>query len=141
MMRYTDGPNDFNRNPSAFDPIRWDFSRGSNGRTNNEGGKLSKTFIDFLKVYSRSQNKRIFRSGEGSVQNTVPAVQKGFPNGTNVAPSPAEQATYSEPNQSTVLRMDAPMLLLGNVETNCILQKLLCEDGMGKQLEHFMKKR
>lgn len=25
MMRYTDGPNDFNRNPSAFDPIRWDF--------------------------------------------------------------------------------------------------------------------
>jgi hypothetical protein len=25
------------------------FQKRSNGRTNNEGGKLSKTFIDFLK--------------------------------------------------------------------------------------------
>ncbi|KAF5269761.1 hypothetical protein FQR65_LT17928 [Abscondita terminalis] len=80
---YDDGPNDFNRNPSALDPIRWDFSRGSNGRTNNEGGKFSKTFIDFLK--STSDPRLSVYSGvwQGSVQNTIPAVQKGFPKEIN----------------------------------------------------------
>ncbi|MCT4139845.1 SusD/RagB family nutrient-binding outer membrane lipoprotein [Elizabethkingia anophelis] len=140
MMRYTDGPNDFNRNPSAFDPIRWDFSRGSNGRTNNEGGKLSKTFIDFLKSTADPRISVYSGVWEGSVQNTAPAVQKGFPNGTNVAPSPAEQATYSEPNQSTVLRMDAPMLLLGNVETQLYLAEASLRGWYGEAARTLYEK-
>ena len=121
VMKYTDGPNDFNRNPSAIDLVRLDYSRGSNGRTNNEGGKFSKTFIDLLKSTSDPRISVYSGVWEGNIQNTNPAIQKGFPNGVNIAPSPAEQATYSEPNQNTVLRMDAPLLLLGNVETQLYL--------------------
>ena len=55
------------------------------------------------------------------MQNTTLAVQKGFPNGTKTAPPAAEQATYSEPNQSTVFKYDAPLVLISNAETNLYL--------------------
>ncbi|MDN3675131.1 SusD/RagB family nutrient-binding outer membrane lipoprotein [Flavobacterium branchiarum] len=121
IMKYTDGPNDFNRNPSAFDPIRLDYSRGSYGQTNNEGGKLSKTFIDVLKSTNDPRISIYAGVWQGRVQNTNPEVQKGFPNGLKTAPSPIEQATYSEPNQNTVLRVDSPLIVLSNTETNLYL--------------------
>ncbi|MHA7609870.1 SusD/RagB family nutrient-binding outer membrane lipoprotein [Elizabethkingia meningoseptica] len=135
VMKYTDGPNDFNRNPSALDPVRLDFSRGSYGRTNNEGGKFSKTFIDVLKSTGDPRISVYSGVWEGNVQNTNPAIQKGFPNGINVAPSPTEQATYSEPNQATVLRMDAPMMILGNVETNLYLAEASLRGWYGESVK------
>jgi hypothetical protein len=121
IMKYTDGPNDFNRNPSAFGPRRDDYTQGSYGQKNVEGGKLAKTFIDLLKTTADPRISVYAGVWQGTTQNTSSAVQKGFPNGTKVAPPAAEQATYSEPNQSTVFRYDAPLMILGNAETNLYL--------------------
>lgn len=121
IMKYTDGPNDFNRNPSAFDPRRQDFSQGSFGQKNGEGGKLAKTFIDLLKTTADPRISVYAGVWQGTTQNTTSAVQKGFPNGIKTAPSPSEQATFSEPNQNTVFRYDAPLMILSNAETNLYL--------------------
>jgi hypothetical protein len=121
IMKYTDGPNDFNRNPSAFDPRRQDFTQGSYGQKNVEGGKLAKTFIDVLKTTADPRISVYAGVWQGITQNTTSAVQKGFPNGLKAAPSPAEQGTFSEPNQSTVFKNDAPLMLLSNAETNLYL--------------------
>ena len=55
------------------------------------------------------------------MQNTTLSAQKGFPNGTKIAPTPLEQATYSEPNQSTIFKYDAPLVIISNAETNLYL--------------------
>ena len=121
IMKYTDGPNDFNRNPVGLDSRRQDFTAGSYGQKNVEGGKLGKTFIDLLKATADPRISVYAGVWEGTVQNTTLAVQKGFPNGTKIAPTAAEQGTYSEPNQSTVFKYDAPLVLISNAETNLYL--------------------
>lgn len=121
IMKYTDGPNDFNKNPVGFDARKQDFTQGSFGQRNVEGGKLSKTFINYL-INTADPRISVY-SGvwEGTIQNTTPAIQKGFPNGLKIAPTPTEQATFSEPNQSTIFRFDAPLVILSNAETNLYL--------------------
>ena len=121
IMKYTDGPNDFNRNPVGFDARRQDFTAGSFGQKNVEGGKLAKTFIDLLQATADPRISIYAGVWQGNIQNTALAVQKGFPNGTKTAPPAAEQATYSEPNQSTVFKYDAPLVLLSNAETHLYL--------------------
>jgi hypothetical protein len=121
IMKYTDGPNDFNRNPSGFDSRRQDFTQGSFGQKNVEGGKLAKTFIDILKATADPRISVYAGVWEGTTQNTSLAIQKGFPNGLKIAPSAAEQGTFSEPNQSTVFKYDAPLIILSNAETNFYL--------------------
>ena len=121
IMKYTDGPNDINRNPVGFDSRKQDFTAGSFGQKNVEGGKLAKTFIDALQATADPRISVYAGVWQGTVQNTSLAVQKGFPNGTKIAPAPVEQATYSEPNQSTVFRYDAPIMILSNAETNFLL--------------------
>jgi hypothetical protein len=121
IIKYTDGPNDFNRNPAGFDGRKQDFTAGSFGQRNVEGGKLAKTFIDVLQTTADPRISVYAGVWEGTVQNTNLAVQKGFPNGLKIAPTPLEQATYSEPNQSTVFKFDAPLVILSNAETNLLL--------------------
>ncbi len=121
IMKYTDGPNDFNRNPVGLDSRRQDFTAGSFGQKNVEGGKLAKTFIDLMQSTADPRISVYAGVWQGNVQNTSLAVQKGFPNGTKTAPSAAEQGTYSEPNQSTVFKYDAPLVLISNAETNFYL--------------------
>jgi len=121
IMKYTDGPNDINRNPVGFDSRKQDFTAGSYGQKNVEGGKLAKTFIDVLQATADPRISVYAGVWEGTVQNTSLAVQKGFPNGTKIAPTPLEQAKYSEPNQSTVFRYDAPIMVLSNAETHFLL--------------------
>jgi hypothetical protein len=123
IMKYTDGPNDFNRNPVGFDARRQDFTAGSFGQKNVEGGKLAKTFIDLLKATADPRISVYAGVWQGAVQNTTLAVQKGFPNGTKTAPTAIEQSTYSEPNQSTVFKYDAPLILISNAETNLYLSE------------------
>jgi hypothetical protein len=121
IMKYTDGPNDFNRNPVGFDARRQDFTNASYGQKNVEGGKLAKTFIDLLKNTADPRISVYAGVWQGTTQNTDATIQKGFPNGIKTAPTPIEQATYSEPNQSTIFRFDAPLVLLSNAETNLYL--------------------
>lgn len=121
VMKYSDGPQDLNRNPTAREPRSRDFSANSFGKTNIEGGKLSATFINYLKNNNDPRLGVYAGVWVGTTQSTDPAIQKGFPNGIGVAPSATEQGTYSEPNQSTVMRLDAPLLVLGNAETNLYL--------------------
>jgi hypothetical protein len=121
IMKYTDGPNDINRNPVGFDSRKQDFTAGSYGQKNVEGGKLGKTFIDLLKATADPRISVYAGVWQGTTQNTTLAIQKGFPNGTKIAPTPVEQGTYSEPNQSTVFKYDAPVVLISNAETNLYL--------------------
>ncbi|KVV13242.1 SusD/RagB family nutrient-binding outer membrane lipoprotein [Flavobacterium sp. TAB 87] len=121
IMKYTDGPNDFNKNPAGFDARKQDFTQGSFGKTNVEGGKLSKTFIDFLQTTADPRINVYSGVWEGTVQNNNAAIQKGFPNGLKIAPTPVEQATFSEPNQATVFKFDAPLVIISNVETHLYL--------------------
>lgn len=118
IMNYTDGPKDFNKNPAAFDSRKNDFSANSFGQKNTEGGKLSKTFIDVLKATSDPRISVYSGVWVGSTQDNSAAIQKGFPNGLKIAPSATEQGIYSEPNQKTVFRFDAPLVILSNAETN-----------------------
>lgn len=121
LMKYTDGPMDFNRNPSAFDPRKMDYAVGSFGKNNVEGGKLSKTFIDKLKEMDDPRISVYAGVWQGTEQNNSPALQKGLPNGTTIAPTPTVQASFSEPNQNTVFRYNAPLMLLSNAETQLYL--------------------
>ena len=121
VMKYTDGQNDFNRNPVGFDSRKQDFTAGSFGQKNVEGGKLGKTFIDLLQATADPRISVYAGVWQGTVQNTALAVQKGFPNGLKNAPTAAEQGTYSEPNQSTVFKYDAPLVVISNAETNLLL--------------------
>ncbi|MFH6945989.1 SusD/RagB family nutrient-binding outer membrane lipoprotein [Flavobacterium sp. FlaQc-50] len=121
LMKYTDGPNDFNRNPAGIDSRSIDFTKDSFGQKNVEGGKLAKTFIDVLKATADPRISVYSGVWQGTTQNTAADVQKGFPNGLKTPPTAIEQATFSEPNQGTVFRYDAPLVILGNAETNLYL--------------------
>lgn len=121
VMKYSDGPQDINRNPTARESRSRDFSANSFGKNNIEGGKLSATFINYLKNNNDPRLSVYSVVWVGTNQDASPAIQKGFPNGIGVAPSATELGTYSEPNQNTVFRLDAPLLVLGNAETNLYL--------------------
>lgn len=121
IMKYSDGPQDLNRNPTAREPRSRDFAANSFGKNNVEGGKLSQTFINYLKNNNDPRLSVYAGVWVGTVQNSNPAIQKGFPNGTGVAPSAEALGTYSEPNQNTVMRLDAPLVVIGNAETNLYL--------------------
>ncbi|CAM4001434.1 SusD/RagB family nutrient-binding outer membrane lipoprotein [Flavobacterium weaverense] len=118
LLKYTNGPKDFNKNPAALDSRINDFSANSFGQKNTEGGKLAKTFIDVLKATSDPRISVYSGVWVGTNQDNSPAIQKGFPNGLKNAPSAADQGTYSEPNQQTVFRLDAPLVILSNAETH-----------------------
>lgn len=120
-MKYTDGPQDLNRNPIARESRSRDFSPNSFGKNNIEGGKLSATFINYLKNNNDPRLSVYAGVWVGTAQDPNPAIQKGFPNGVGIAPSANELGTYSEPNQSTVFRLDAPLMVIGNAETNLYL--------------------
>ena len=92
---------------------------------NIEGGKLAKTFIDHLKNTRDPRLNAIsvvwVRNATGTyVADTSSAIQKGMPNAAFNS-FPQDFATYSEPHPNTILRFDAPHLVLTNAEINLLL--------------------
>lgn len=141
IMKYSDGPQDLNRNPTARESRSRDFSANSFGKNNIEGGKLSATFINYLKNNNDPRLGVYSGVWVGTTQDPNPAIQKGFPNGSGTAPSANDLGTYSEPNQNTVFRLDAPLLVLGNAETNLYLAEAAVRgwNTMGSASQFYIK--
>jgi hypothetical protein len=121
VIKYTDGPQNYNRNPFVYTARTRDFVANSFGRTNIEGGKYSKTFIDYLVKAADPRLNVISGVWINKIQDNSTAVQKGFQNGLSVAPSPDALGTFSEPLQTTIFKMDAPAIVLGNAEIQLLL--------------------
>jgi hypothetical protein len=120
VLQHATGPEGVNQNPYTTPYLREDIQNGTNGT------KLSKSFIDQLKntadprirIYARLEN-----SGDNSAAN-----QKGLPNGFTAAtitthPSwtAAGLVAYSDPNTLTVLRQDAPDIIMSYAEVQFLL--------------------
>ncbi len=119
VLKYTDGPQNINRNPIALDMIVNDYSATAQGLNLIEGDKYSKTFIDYLRGTNDPRLSVIAVVWNGAVTDTTAVNQKGMLNG--LTSQPANFGSYSEPNPNTILKYTAPMLVLTNAETNFLL--------------------
>jgi hypothetical protein len=86
----------------------------------NGGGsvKFSKTFIDLLKS-TNDPRLRIYAKLEATKDNN-PANQQGLPNDAKEIPG-GDLKLFSDPNTSTVLRTDAPTLIISYAEVQFFL--------------------
>lgn len=121
---YVDGSQVDSRNPAAWALMRGDYL-DPQSEDNVEGGKLAKTFIDYLKETGDPRLNVIsvlwVQSPTGEyVADTSTALQQGMPNAAFNS-KPADFASYSEPNPNTVLKYDAPLLVLTNAEVHLLL--------------------
>lgn len=108
-----------NQNPLAYWMVNSDYLK-ADGVSNPEGGKYHETFINYLKSTSDPRLpvlSVVYVNGKAS---TDVSIQKGMP--ANIPNTkPADFVTYSEPNQNTLLKLNAPMLILTNAEVNFYL--------------------
>lgn len=122
IIAYVDGTQISSRNFIAAGLLSTDYI--TPGGENIEGGKFAKTLIDHLKGTKDPRLNVIsivwVPSGTGFVADTSTALQKGMPNAAynNV---PENFNTFSEPNPATLLKYNAPLLVMGNAETNLLL--------------------
>lgn len=121
VLRYSNGPQQYNNNPVAFELVGQDYSLNSHGADNIEWGKYSKTWIDFLKTNNDPRLGVVSVVWNNNVPDTAAAIQKGMPNGSDK--KLADFVTFSEPNPATVLNNAAPLLVLTNAETNLLLSE------------------
>lgn len=80
--------------------------------------KYSKTFIDLLKN-TNDPRLRIYAKLEATGDND-PAHQQGLANDANEFPG-GDKKLFSDPNTSTVLRLDAPTLIMSYAEVQFLL--------------------
>jgi hypothetical protein len=120
ILNHATGPDGVNRNPYTTPFLREDLQEG-NGST-----KLGKTFIDQLQNTS-DPRLRIYARIESTGDNT-PASQKGLPNGytsgtitTHPSWTAAGIKAYSDPNTLTILRQDAPDIIMSYAEVQFLL--------------------
>lgn len=118
-MSYTSGGQNINKNPIAWQLLNDNYLR-ADGTNNTEGGKYQQVFINSLKANNDprlSALSVVYVNGSASSDESI---QKGMPatiNGTK----PSDFITYSEPKQTTVLKVDAPLLLFTAAESNFLL--------------------
>lgn len=127
-IQYVNGSLTTNRNPMSVQLITANYSNGQNP-ANNNGAKHAKSFIDYLKGNSTTtKDPRLnvisvvwVKQPSGSyVADTSTSIQKGMRNGAfNTLPPDWE--TYSEPNPNTILKYDAPWLVMTPAETYFLL--------------------
>ncbi len=125
---YADGGLASNRNPFSNHMRVLDYVDGQNP-LNVQGSKLSKTFIDYLKGNgTTTKDPRLnviavlwVKQASGIyVADTATALQKGMKNAMYNA-YPPDFETYSEPNPNTVMRYDAPVLVMTPAEVYFLL--------------------
>ena len=125
---YADGGLASNRNPLSDHMRILDYVDGQNP-LNVQGSKLAKTFIDHLKGNSTTtKDPRLnviavlwVKQPSGVyVADTATAVQRGMQNALYKA-YPADFETYSEPNPNTVMRYDAPIIVMSPAEGHFLL--------------------
>ena len=119
-IQYTDGPKTINYNPLAYALVSSDYGV-NNGIDNKEGGKFAKTFIDHLKNTNDPRLNAIAIVWKNGVPDTTTSIQQGMPNGLIGGSIPNGFANFSEPNPKTLLKYNAPYLILTNAEVNLLL--------------------
>ncbi|AQG79835.1 SusD/RagB family nutrient-binding outer membrane lipoprotein [Spirosoma montaniterrae] len=123
VIAYVDGSQVASRNFIANGLLSTDYI--TPGGDNVEGGKFAKTLIDYLKT-TRDPRLNVWSivwtstDGKTFTADTTTALQSGMPNAAFNS-LPANFNTFSEPNPNTLLRYSAPLLVLGNAETNLLL--------------------
>lgn len=96
------------------------------GGDNVEGGKFAKTLIDHLKTTKDPRLNVIAivwtkpTANAAYVADTTTALQKGMPNAAFNG-LPADFDSYSEPNPATILKYNAPLLVLTPAEMHLLL--------------------
>ncbi|MEH6306570.1 SusD/RagB family nutrient-binding outer membrane lipoprotein [Olivibacter sp. CPCC 100613] len=123
-IQYVDASQVAQRNFIATSLLNTDYLDPQNV-DNIEGGKLAKTFIDYLKNTNDPRLNKIavvwVRNATGTyVADTTAALQEGMPN-ARYNSFPSNFAVFSEPNPNTILRFDSPHLVLTNAEMYLLL--------------------
>jgi hypothetical protein len=125
---YADGGLASNRNPYSDHMRILDYVDGQNP-LNVQGSKLAKTFIDQLKGNgTTTKDPRLnviavlwVKQPSGTyVADTATALQKGMQSALYKA-YPPDFETYSEPNPNTVMRYDAPFIVMSPAEGHFLL--------------------
>jgi hypothetical protein len=118
-MKYT-GATDNDRNPAASAMLGGDYGASDKGKANIEGGKYSKTFIDYLKATRDPRLNVIAVSWSSATAfDTSTAVQQGMPNG--LLDEPVGFRQLSQPHPNTVLSLTAPLIVMSAAETKLLL--------------------
>jgi hypothetical protein len=118
-MSYTSGGQNINKNPVAWQLLNDNYLR-ADGINNTEGGKYQDVFINSLKANNDPRLGVLSVVYVNGAASSDESIQKGMPatiNGTK----PSDFITYSEPKQTTVLKVDAPLLLFTVAESNFLL--------------------
>ncbi|HYJ37272.1 MAG TPA: SusD/RagB family nutrient-binding outer membrane lipoprotein [Chitinophagaceae bacterium] len=122
VIAYVDGSQTTSRNFISSGLLSTDYV--SPGGDNVEGGKFAKTLIDYLKNTKDPRLNVIsivwVPSGSTFVADTTTALQQGMPNAAYNS-LPANFNTFSEPNPSTILKYNAPLLVFTNAEVHLLL--------------------
>jgi hypothetical protein len=112
VLKHEANPQGVKTNPITSSWVRNDLS-GGDGNT-----KFSKTFIDLLKN-TNDPRLRIYAKLEATGDNN-PANQQGLANDAKEFPG-GDKKLFSDPNTSTVLRLDAPTLIMSYAEVELLL--------------------
>lgn len=138
VMKYSNGPQIYNNNPVAYELVGQDYTPNAKGIDNTEGGKYSKTFIDFLKSRNDPRLPVLAVTWKAGEPDTTATSAQGLPNG--LSSRPANFNTYSEPNPALLLQYAAPLLILTNAETNLLLSEAVLRGwASGNAADYYRK--
>ena len=112
VLKHDAGPQGVRTNPITSAWVTNDLNKGESNI------KFSKTFIDLLKN-TNDPRLRIYAKLEATGDNN-PANQQGLANDASDFPG-GDKKVFSDPNTSTVLRLDAPTLIMSFAEVKFIL--------------------
>lgn len=112
VLKHDAGPQGVRTNSITSSWVRNDLNGGESNI------KYSKTFIDLLKN-TNDPRLRVYAKLEASGNNN-PADQQGLANDAKEFPG-GDKKLFSDPNTSTVLRLDAPTLIMSYAEVQFLL--------------------
>ncbi|MDJ1486443.1 SusD/RagB family nutrient-binding outer membrane lipoprotein, partial [Cytophagaceae bacterium YF14B1] len=118
-MSYTASGQNINKNPVAWQLLNDNYIK-ADGVSNVEGGKYQQVFIDSLKANNDPRLGVLAVVYVDGVASSDESIQKGMPSNIN-GNKPDDFVSYSEPKPSTVLRVDAPLLLFTVAEADFLL--------------------
>lgn len=117
---YLNAGQDINKNPISLFLYNSDYI-SADGKSNIEGGKYQESFITHLKTNNDPRLAILSVVYVNGAPDTSAAIQKGMPATLNA--KPADFVTYSEPNQKTVVLLNAAKLIYSTAETNFLLSE------------------
>lgn len=118
-VSYLSGGQNINKNPIAWQLLNDNYLR-ADGTNNTEGGKYQDVFINSLKANNDPRLGVLSVVYVNGAASSDESIQKGMPANINGV-KPANFVTYSEPKQTTVLKVDAPLLLFTVAEADFLL--------------------